>query len=62
MHHITHVVNDFEAIFKFNAVTPVESNAVWLVVGWMFSSTVIEVSFGGANIFVCAVQVYSFTT
>ena len=31
VHHITAVANDFETIFKFTAVTPVESYAAWLL-------------------------------
>ena len=31
VHHITPVVNYFETIFKFTAITPVESNAAWLL-------------------------------
>ena len=31
VHHITPMVNDFETVFKFSAVTPVESDAAWLL-------------------------------
>ena len=30
VHHITAVLDDFETVFKFTAVSPMESDAAWL--------------------------------
>ena len=52
------VVDDFETVFQFTAVTPVESDASWLVaccsLGVFFYS-IMEATFGWANIVVCTV-------
>ena len=58
VHHITPMVNDFETVFKFSAVTPVESDAAWLLAcckSDVFSYSIIEAALGGANKVVCTV-------
>ena len=52
------MVNDYESVFKFTAVTPVESDAAWLLAccrSDMFFFSIIEAALSRANIVICTV-------
>ena len=48
------MVNDFETVFMFTAVTPVQSDAAWLLAccrSEVFFYCIMEAALGGANIY-----------
>ena len=58
VHLITPVVKDFETVFKFTAVTPLESDAALLLaccMSDMFFYSIMEAGLGGAKLIVCTV-------
>ena len=62
VHHITAVVNDFETVFKFTVVTPVESEAAWLLAccrSDVFFYSILEAALSRGNIVVRIFRIHS---